>query len=40
MDNEKKLFEGLLKADGINPTGTTESERIAFIKMLDEQSKP
>ncbi|MHC4638419.1 MAG: hypothetical protein ACYTBV_13120 [Planctomycetota bacterium] len=39
MDNNEKLFEGLLKADGINPAGTTESERIAFIKMLDEQSK-
>ena len=39
MDNNKKLFEGLLKADGINPAGATESERIAFGKMLDEQSK-
>jgi len=39
MDNEKKLFEGLLKADGIKPAGATESERIAFVKMLDEQSK-
>ena len=39
MDNNKKLLEGLLKADGINPAGTTESVRIAFIKMLDEQSE-
>lgn len=39
MDNNKKLFEGLLKADGINPVSATESERIAFGKMLDEQSK-
>jgi outer membrane lipoprotein-sorting protein len=39
MDNNKKLLEGLLKADGINPAGATESERIAFIKMLDEQSE-
>ncbi len=40
MDNNKTLVEGLLKADGINPTGATESERIAFAKMLNEQSKP
>lgn len=39
MDKNKKLAEGLLKADGINPEGATESERIAFGKMLDEQSK-
>ncbi len=39
MDNKKKLFKGLLKADGINPASVTESERIAFGKMLDEQSK-
>ena len=39
MDNNKKLFEGLLKADGIDPAGATESERIAFGKMLDQQSK-
>ena len=37
MDNNKTLFEELLKADGINPVGVTESERIAFGKMLDEQ---
>jgi hypothetical protein len=39
MDNNKKLSEGLLKADGIDPTGATESERIAFGRMLDEQYK-
>ncbi len=39
MDNNKKLFEGLLKADGIDPAGATESERIAFGNILDEQSK-
>jgi len=40
MDNEKKLFQKLLKADGIDPAGITESERAAFGKMLDGQSKP
>jgi len=39
VDNSRKLFEGLLKADGIDPAGATESERIAFGNMLDEQSK-
>ena len=39
MDNNKKLFEGLLKADGIDSTGATESERIAFETMLDERLK-
>ena len=39
MDNNKKLAEELLKADGIDPSGTTESERIAFGRMLDEQTK-
>ncbi len=38
MDN-KKLFEGLLKADGINPSGVSEAEHVAFTKMLDQQSK-
>ena len=38
MDN-KKLFEELLKADGIDPAGATNSERTAFIKILDEQLK-
>ncbi len=40
MDNSKKLFEGLLKADGLDPAGATESERTAFGEMLDEQSRP
>ncbi|MBW8000959.1 MAG: hypothetical protein FVQ80_02935 [Planctomycetes bacterium] len=40
MDNNRKLFEGLLKADGIAPEGVSESERIAFSKMLDGQLKP
>ena len=35
MDNNKKLSEGLLKADGIDPAGATESERIAFGTMLE-----
>ncbi|MHC4203663.1 MAG: PDZ domain-containing protein [Planctomycetota bacterium] len=39
MDNNNKLSEGLLKADGIDPAGATESERIAFRRMLDEQTK-
>jgi len=39
MDNNKFL-EGLLKADGIDPAGPTEAERIAFAKMLDKHSKP
>ena len=39
MENNKKLYEGLLKADGIDPVGATESERIAFGRMLDEQLK-
>jgi hypothetical protein len=39
MENNKKLSEGLLKADGIDPAGATESERIAFGRMLDEQYK-
>lgn len=39
MDNKRKLIDGLLKADGIDPSGATKSERIAFAKMLDEQSK-
>lgn len=35
MDN-KNLFDKLLQADGINPSGPAESERNAFSKMLDE----
>ena len=40
MDNNKKLFEGLLKADGIDPESVTETERILFRQMLNEQPKP
>ncbi len=39
MDNNRKLFEGLLKADGINPADITESERNSFERMLNEQLK-
>ena len=39
MDKDKKLFEGLLKTDGIDPTAATESERTAFRKMLDSEQK-
>jgi hypothetical protein len=39
MVHNKKLFEELLKADGINPAGASESERIAFAKILDQQLK-
>jgi hypothetical protein len=38
MDNHRKLAEALLKADGIDPEGATESERRALGKMLDQQS--
>ncbi len=38
MDN-KKLLEGLLKADGIDPSGVSETEHAAFTKLLDQQSK-
>jgi len=39
MDNDKKLFEELLKTDGIDPKAPTESEREAFKKMLDSEQK-
>jgi hypothetical protein len=39
MDNDTKLFEGLLKTDGIDPKAPTESERLAFKKMLDSEQK-
>jgi peroxiredoxin len=39
MDNNRNLSEGLLKADGIDPKGAAESERIAFGIMLDKHSK-
>ena len=37
MDNDKKLFDGLLKADGIDPANITESERMVFREMLDRE---
>ncbi len=39
MDNNKKLFEELLKADGIDPGGVTETERENFRKMLCSEEK-
>jgi outer membrane lipoprotein-sorting protein len=39
MDNDKKLFNELLKADGIDPTGPTDAECNAFAKLLDQHSK-
>ncbi len=39
MNNHRKLWEGLLNADGIDPAGATESERMALGNMLEEQSK-
>ncbi len=39
MDNDKKLFDGLLKADGIDPAGVSESERAVFREMLDSEQK-
>jgi hypothetical protein len=39
MDQNKQFFEELLKADGIDPAGPTQSERMAFRKMLDGQVK-
>ncbi|MCF7956218.1 MAG: flippase-like domain-containing protein, partial [Phycisphaerae bacterium] len=39
MDNDKKLFEGLLKADGIDPAGITDTERENFRVMLDSEKK-
>lgn len=40
MDKNKKLAENLLKADGIDPAGATESEHQAFTKLLDAHLKP
>jgi hypothetical protein len=40
MSTNKKLAENLLKADSIDPNTTTDTERLAFKKMLDKQSKP
>ena len=39
MDDNKKLFEGLLKADGIDPAGISETERTAFRQMLESEQK-
>jgi len=39
MDKHKKLSEEMLKADGINPTQTSETEKIAFGRILDRQLK-
>jgi hypothetical protein len=37
MDNNKKLAESLLRADGINPAKTSEAEKTAFREILDLQ---
>ena len=39
MDNNKKLFEELLKADGIEPSGVSEAERAVFREMLGREKK-
>ena len=39
MDNDKKLFKELLKADGINPANISETERAVFREMLDSEQK-
>ncbi len=39
MDNSKKLFEGLLKADSIDPSGVSEAERAVFREMLESEKK-
>ena len=39
MDNNKKLSEGLLKADGIDPANISETERAVFREMLDSEQK-
>ncbi|OQA02531.1 MAG: hypothetical protein BWY69_01032 [Planctomycetes bacterium ADurb.Bin401] len=39
MDNNKKLAENLLKADGIDPAQTNETEKKAFGKILNRQLK-
>jgi hypothetical protein len=39
MENNKKLTEGLLKADGIDPANISESERASFRKLLDNEQK-
>ncbi len=39
MDNDRKLFDGLLKADGIEPSSVTDSERAVFREMLEKETK-
>ena len=39
MENNKKLTEGLLKADGIDPANISESERAVFRELLDNEQK-
>jgi hypothetical protein len=39
MENNKKLTEGLLKADGIDPANISESERAVFRELLDSEQK-
>jgi hypothetical protein len=39
MENNKKLIEGLLKADGIDPANISESERAVFRELLDNEQK-
>jgi hypothetical protein len=39
MDNEKELFEELLKSDGIDPMNITEYERTVFGQILEQEHK-
>jgi hypothetical protein len=39
MENNRKLYEGLLKADGIDPANISETERAVFRKLLDSEQK-
>ena len=39
MDNNKELSEGLLKADGIDPSCVSEAERAVFREMLENEKK-
>ncbi len=39
MDNERKLFEELLKSDGIDPVNITAHERTVFGQMLEQEHK-
>ncbi len=38
-NNDKKLFNGLLKADGIDPEGVSDDERAVYREMLDREMK-